>query len=77
MDKITKFLLNIPKKSSLALIDALEKIHMLKLENLDIKKMKWEKNKYRMRIWQYRIIFQKNWKHWEIIKINTRGTIYK
>jgi len=47
------------------------------LEKYDIKPMEWTKNQFRVRIWDFRIIFEKsdNWNN--IIKIDKRGDIYK
>ncbi len=46
---------------------------------LDIKKLKWYENKYRLRVWKYRILFEKYedklvilvidiWSRWDVYK---------
>ena len=49
------------------------------IQNLDIKKLKWESNLYRLRVWKYRIIFEKHEDKLVILVINiwARGDIYK
>jgi mRNA-degrading endonuclease RelE of RelBE toxin-antitoxin system len=42
----------------------------------DVKKLSWCRYLYRIRVWKYRIIFQKK-ERVTIIKIDTRWNIYK
>ena len=77
MDKITKFLLRLSKKEREILLFLLERIKNLDLDWLDIKKLEWEKNMYRVRKWKIRIIFKKLWNTGLIIDMNYRSQIYK
>ena len=49
------------------------------LKTLDIKKLKWFENRYRLRIWKYRVLFEK----YEdkliilVIDIGSRWDVYK
>ena len=59
-----------------------EKLYILELwkfEILDIKKLQWEENLYRLRIGKYRVIFEKQDKKLIIfvIDIGSRWDIYK
>ena len=47
--------------------------------NLDIKRIKWDINKYRLRIWKYRIIYKidKSKLVILVLKLNSRWDIYK
>lgn len=46
------------------------------LDKYDIKPFEWVKNQFRVRIWDYRIIFEKTDAWNKIIKINKRWDIY-
>ncbi len=46
-------------------------------ENQDIKKLQWEKNFYRCRVWKLRIIYSLIWNDIIIKYIWPRGDIYK
>jgi len=46
------------------------------LSQYDLKSYEWFKNQYRIRIWNYRIIFEKSDLWNKIIKINKRWDIY-
>ena len=46
------------------------------LQLYDIKTLSWEKSTYRIRIWNYRVIFKKTKAGNKILKINKRGDIY-
>ena len=61
----------------LDLADKIEDIICWKnLDNFDIVPYEWFKNQYRIRIWDYRIIFEKSDLWNKIIKINKRWDIY-
>ena len=60
------------------IIDSLEDFDIT-MKTLDIKKLKWSKNRYRLRIWKYRILFEKYedklvilvidiWSRWDVYK---------
>ena len=59
-------------------IDSLENFEKA-IKILDIKKLKWYKNRYRLRIWKYRVLFEKYddkliilvidiWSRWDVYK---------
>jgi len=77
MDKITKFLLKLSAIDLENILIILEKIKKLELESIDIKKIVWEKDLYRIRKGKIRIIFKKLETSWIIIDINYRDKIYK
>ena len=56
-DKIAKLLAKIPAKDLTRINSALEKIKRLDFNDLDIKVSKTHKNRYRVRVGRYRIIF--------------------
>ena len=56
-DEIIKILKKISKKDKEKLLLILQKIRNSDLENLDIKKIKGEKNQFRVRSGKYRILF--------------------
>lgn len=77
MDKITKFLLKLSLKERNFILEILNKILKIDLDGLDIKKLKWEKNLFRIIKWKIRIIFKMiDWK-WKIIDINYSDKTYK
>ena len=76
MDKITKFLLKLSIKERNLILEIIGKILSLDLNWLDIKKLQWEENLYRIRKWKIRIIFSLIWSKSKIIDINYRGNIY-
>ena len=60
------------------IIDSLENFDLVFLD-LDIKKLKWYENRYRLRIWKYRVLFEKYedkliilvidiWSRWDVYK---------
>jgi mRNA-degrading endonuclease RelE of RelBE toxin-antitoxin system len=77
MDKITKFLLKLSLKERNFILEIMNKILSLDLNWLDIKKLQWEDNLFRIRKGKIRIVFKIEWKNWKIIDINYRDTIYK
>ena len=60
------------------IIDDLENFDLI-FWDLDIKKLKWYENRYRLRIWKYRVLFEK----YEdkliilVIDIGSRWDVYK
>lgn len=77
MDKITKFLLKLSIKDRNFILEIMNNIISLDLEWLDIKKLQWEKDLYRIRKWKIRIIFKIVSWNGKIIDINYRDKIYK
>ena len=77
MDKITKFLIRLSEKERLIILSIMEKIFILDLDWLDIKKLEWEINLFRIRKGKIRIIFKKLENSWVIIDLNYRDKIYK
>jgi len=77
MDKISKFLLKLSSNDLKNILFILEKIKILNLEWLDIKKIVLEKDLYRIRKWKIRIIFKKLENSGVIIDLNYRDKIYK
>ncbi len=77
MDNITKFLLKLSLRERRLILEILENILSLDLRNLDVKKLQWKKNLFRVRKWKIRIIFKKDSWIWTIININYRNKVYK
>ncbi|MEI7511462.1 MAG: type II toxin-antitoxin system RelE/ParE family toxin [Candidatus Peregrinibacteria bacterium] len=48
----------------------------LRLDHLDIKKMKGFENRYRCRVGKFRIVFEKKEDFGDILDMDTRGDIY-
>ena len=55
LDKLPMFL----KSKVLLLLKEKLKDFDIVIKTLDIKKLKWSKNRYRLRIWKYRVLFEK------------------
>ena len=70
-----KYLQDLDKKTCRKIIEAIDK---LPIEG-DVKKLKGQKKKniYRLRIGRYRTIFAQNKDVIRIVKIDTRGDVYK
>lgn len=77
MDNIDKFLSKLSQKELEIILDIMKKISNWDVLDLDSKKLKWEKDLYRVRKWKIRIIFKKEWTKWIIINIDYRENIYK
>ena len=77
MDSITKFLLKLSILERNIILELIEKILVLNLDALDVKKMIWKDNLYRIRKWKIRIIFKKEGNKWVLLDINYRDKIYK
>lgn len=59
-------------------IEIISKIEVGDFLDLDIVKLNWTEEKYRCRIWKFRIIFHKvSENDYEIDDIGSRGDIYK
>ena len=76
MDKISKFLLKLSQKDREMILFLMQKILSWELDWLDIKKISWESDLYRIRKWKIRIIFRKWDTSGTIIDINYRDKIY-
>lgn len=72
-----KYLNKLNLKQKIILKEIIYKLICLDFSNLDIVKIKWEKNIYRCRIWDTRIIYEninnkiiikKIWPRWDIYK---------
>lgn len=59
-DKIAKLLAKLPPKQLKALLVVLAKVNRGKLDGLDVKSLKGHKDRYRVRVGNYRIIFTNN-----------------
>ncbi|MDP2690785.1 MAG: hypothetical protein Q8O95_00020 [bacterium] len=77
MDQIEKFIRKLNKKMALRILDALENVVELRLESMDVEKMKGHKNLYRVRLGQIRIVFQKEQGSGVPVYIEYRGGVYK
>jgi len=77
MDSITKFLLKLSILERNIILELIQKILILDLENLDVKKMIWKDNLFRLRKGKIRIIFKKEDNKWVLLDINYRDKIYK
>lgn len=76
MEQWKKELLKISQSGRWYIIVVIEKILAQNFSDLDIKKLK-NTPAYRCRYWSYRIIFTIKWGRVFILKIWTRGNIYK
>lgn len=75
-----KYLLKLTEKQQDLILQKLNILETWNFELLDIKELEPKKfNKYRLRIWKYRIIFEKNKNklYILILKISSRWDIYK
>jgi mRNA-degrading endonuclease RelE of RelBE toxin-antitoxin system len=72
-----KYIDKLSNKDKIIFRDIIQKIVLKNFNWLDIKKMSWNKEKYRCKVWNKRIIFEIN--NWiiEIIKIWPRWDVYK
>lgn len=57
--------------------DILVSIKLGNREWLDIKPLKWYDAIWRCRTWKYRILFEKKWTNYILLKILPRWDIYK
>ena len=76
--KVDKLPMFIKSKVLLVLKTKLKEFDIA-LKMLDIKKLKWYENRYRLRVWKYRILFEKYedkliilvidiWSRWDVYK---------
>lgn len=77
MDKITKFLLKLSLKEKDIILLLIDKLLSWNFNWLDIKKLIWEENLFRVRKGSIRIIFYKKENEIKLIDINYRWQIYK
>lgn len=72
-----KFLKKEPKEKSQKIFDIVWDIINWNTRHLDIKPMNWQKNIYRCRVWDIRIVYENNnwnvlirtiWYRWDIYK---------
>ena len=78
MDRIAKFLKKLLPKEKDALKDIIAKVLAHDFSGLDVKKLKGEENKFRVRKGDTRIIFRKDGDNIFILSIERRGdTTYK
>jgi len=70
MDKIKKFLLKLSQKERDIIILITQKILLWDFNGLDIKRLEWKENFFRVRKWKIRIIFFQVGKNIKIIDIN-------
>ena len=75
--KWQKKLDKLDRKLSEKLYLVVKDIIFLNLDWYDIDTVKWEKNKFRIRQWKIRIVFEKNEKEWIIENIDFRWGVYK
>lgn len=73
MDKVSKAIQKINSKDALKISDALEDILNSKAKNLDIKKLRGYDDIFRVRVCEYRIIYQKNNHEMNILEISKRN----
>ena len=73
-----KELKSIPKNERKAIKDKISKLAYFPLARLDVKKLKGYHNVYRLRVGDYRIVFEyiKEERTIKILKVGKRGSIY-
>ena len=77
MKEWIKYLMKLSRKDKEKIKQAMILIEQNKLDWLDIAKLKWYKDYYRVRIWKFRIVYQKTDKNIDILNIDNRWEIYK
>ena len=58
-----KYISKLNSKERKKLISTVNQIVSNELLNLDIRKVRWEDNIYRCRVWKLRILFKYDWKN--------------
>jgi mRNA-degrading endonuclease RelE of RelBE toxin-antitoxin system len=76
MNPIDKFLNKLSQKERDALLILFQKIRALELVWLDVKKMQWDANIFRVRRERIRIIFRKENSQEKLLDVDYRGNIY-
>lgn len=76
MDSITKFLLKLSQVERNIILELINRILLLDLYWLDVKKISGRIDYFRVRKWKIRIIFRKQNNKWVLIDINYRDKIY-
>jgi mRNA interferase RelE/StbE len=76
--KALKELKNVPERERKSIKDRISKLAFFPLIRLDVKKLKGQQNVYRLRVGDYRVVFEydKEEKIVKILKIGKRGGIY-
>jgi mRNA interferase RelE/StbE len=70
--KTEKYLASLPPRTALNILDRIQKI-----PKGDIKPLAGRKGEYRLRVGKYRIIFFIEEENIYVVKLDTRGDIYK
>lgn len=77
VEKRKKYISKLSNKEKTKISIIINKIINWNIKDIDIKKIKWYKNLYRIRIWDLRIVFKNiDWKNY-IEYIKPRWDIYK
>ncbi|EEB73196.2 type II toxin-antitoxin system RelE/ParE family toxin [Thermococcus sp. AM4] len=76
--KAAKELLDVPEKERELIKDRISKLAFFPLARLDVQKLRGYQNVYRLRVGEYRIIFeyQKREKVIKVLKIGKRENVY-
>jgi len=76
--KAAKELLDVPEKERELIKDRISKLAFFPLARLDVQKLRGYENVYRLRVGEYRIIFeyQKREKVIKVLKIGKRENVY-
>jgi len=72
-----KYINKLSNKEKIIFRDIIKKIILKDFEDLDLKRIVWKENEFRVRVWNKRVIFEVvNWKV-KILKIWPRWDVYK
>jgi mRNA-degrading endonuclease RelE of RelBE toxin-antitoxin system len=72
-----KYVQKLPVKQRILFEKIIECIEKLELDGFDIKKIQGKRNQFRLRSGKWRVVFIKRDSFGEILKIDSRGNIYK